>query len=141
MYKYKLSRSSNRRIKEIDSRLTYLVNKVIQISPHDFGIPQHGGLRTAEEQNKLFQQVPKVTNMDGYNKLSYHQSGKAFDIYIYDEHGACWECIEKFKEVADVFKSQFNIMKSEGLFLSNEVLRWGGDWTWKDRPHFEIKSV
>ena len=137
---YKLSKNSKKNIKDVDSRLKTLVNRVIKKSPHDFGIPSNGGFRTAQEQNNLFHQRPKVTQLDGFKNKSYHQSGKAFDIFIYDEHGACWDCVKKYKEVADIIKSEFDSMKEEGIFNVEETLQWGGDWTrFKDLPHFQIK--
>tara|TARA_R110000772_G_scaffold241859_2_gene354221 strand:+ start:274 stop:705 length:432 start_codon:yes stop_codon:yes gene_type:complete len=137
---YKLSKNSKKNIKDVDSRLKTLVNRVIKKSPHDFGIPGNGGFRTAQEQNNLFHQRPKVTQLDGFKNKSYHQSGKAFDIFIYDEHGACWDCVKKYKEVADIIKSEFDSMKEEGIFNVEETLQWGGDWTrFKDLPHFQIK--
>ena len=137
---YKLSKNSKKNIKDVDSRLKTLVNRVIKKSPHDFGIPGNGGFRTAQEQNNLFHQRPKVTQLDGFKNKSYHQSGKAFDIFIYDEHGACWDCVKKYKEVSDIIKSEFDSMKEEGIFNEEETLQWGGDWTrFKDLPHFQIK--
>tara|TARA_R110000796_G_scaffold24935_1_gene70797 strand:- start:92 stop:523 length:432 start_codon:yes stop_codon:yes gene_type:complete len=137
---YKLSKNSKKNIKDVDSRLKTLVNRVIKKSPHDFGIPGNGGFRTAQEQNNLFHQKPKVTQLDGFKNKSYHQSGKAFDIFIYDEHGACWDCVKKYKEVADIIKSEFDLMKEEEIFNVEETLQWGGDWTrFKDLPHFQIK--
>ena len=137
---YKLSKSSKKNIKDVDSRLKTLVNRVIKKSPHDFGIPGNGGFRTAQEQNNLFHQRPKVTQLDGFKNKSYHQSGKAFDIFIYDEHGACWDCVKKYKEVADIIKSEFDSMKEEGIFNVEEALQWGGEWArFKDLPHFQIK--
>lgn len=55
-------------------------------------------LRTAEEQHDLWlkgrdssgnivDQSLVVTNCDGYNKLSNHQSGRAFDLTFADDNG------------------------------------------------------
>ncbi len=141
MGEFKLSRNSKRNLKGVSNSLKILVERVLAKSPHDFGIPQYGGLRTAQEQNNLFWKRPSVTTLDGFNKKSYHQSGKAVDIFVYDEHGACWECKEKYKEISEIFKNEFDLMKEEGLFSENEFLYWGGDWTrFKDLPHFEIKE-
>lgn len=143
MAKYKLSKTSNKRIEGIDQRLQDLVGRVIKISPHDFGIPKDGGIREAKRQYELFIIRPSVTNCDGYKRLSYHQSGKAFDIFLYDEHKACWAkgCYHKYDAIAEVFKSEFKLMKEEGIFEENEIFRWGGDWGRPDRPHFELKTI
>ena len=137
---FKLSKTSKQRIKDIRDPLKELIERSLKKSPHDFGIPANGGKRTAQEQNNLFHQRPKVTHLDGFKKKSYHQSGNAFDIFVYDEHGACWDCREKYKEIADIVKQEFELMKQEGLFKKDEQLFWGGDWTrFKDLPHFEVR--
>ena len=142
MEEYKLSKSSSKNIKGVRESLKKLVKRALKKSTHDFGIPKYGGLRTAHEQYSLYRVQPRVTQLDGFNKKSYHQSGNAVDIFVYDEHGACWDCKHKYKEVADIFKSEFSLMKEEGLFEDNEVLNWGGDWTrFKDLPHFEVRST
>ena len=140
---FKLSRKSKSRLKGIDSRLIKLIERAIKLSLHDFGIPEYGGLRTPQEQNNLFYRRPSVTQLDGFKRKSYHQSGKAFDIFLYDEHGACWDyenCGHKYKEIADLFKQTFNEMVIEEIFGLDEVFEWGGDWTkFKDYPHFQLK--
>ena len=145
MGQFKLSRNSKRNIKGVRDSIRELVERVLKKSPHDFGIPQYGGLRTAQEQNNLYHKRingKRVTHLDGFKKKSYHQSGNAFDIFVFDEHGACWDCKHKYKEIADIVKEEFNLMRAEGLFEENEILRWGGDWTrFKDLPHFEVRAI
>lgn len=136
--KFKLSKSSRANL-DVNEDLIALVKRSLAKSPHDFGIPEDGGFRTPQEQNNLFHRRPKVTQLDGFKKISYHQSGKAFDIFIYDEHGACWECKFKYEEVKEVIFEEFKLMKEEGFFKDKE-LRWGGDWIrFKDLPHFELR--
>ena len=138
---YKLSKNSKKNIKDVDSRLKTLVNRVIKKSPHDFGIPGNGGFRTAQQQNNLFHQKPKVTQLDGFKNKSYHQTGNAFDIFVYDEHGACWDCKDKYKQIANLFKEEYATMKEEGIFEDAEIFAWGGDWIrFKDLPHFQISK-
>jgi|TARA_R110000803_G_scaffold49281_1_gene102426 peptidoglycan L-alanyl-D-glutamate endopeptidase CwlK len=138
---FKLSRSSKKNIKGIDKRLIDLVNRVLAKTEVDFGIPSNGGSRTAQEQNNLFHQRPKVTQLDGFKNKSYHQSGNAFDIFVYDEHGACWDCKDKYKQIADLFKEEYKIMKEESIFEDAEIFSWGGDWIrFKDLPHFQISK-
>ena len=140
MGNFKLSKTSKANLKGVEAELITLIERSLKKSEHDFGIPSNGGLRTAQEQNNLFHQKPRVTWLDGFKKKSYHQSGKAFDIFIYDEHGACWNCVEKYKDVANVIKAEFSLMVEEGIFDKDVVFSWGGDWTkFKDLPHFQIK--
>ena len=140
MGNFKLSKTSKANLKGVKAELITLVERSLKKSEHDFGIPSNGGLRTAQEQNNLFHKKPRVTWKDGFKSKSYHQSGKAFDIFIYDEHGACWDCKDKYKEIADLFKVEFQLMQDEGLFSCDEKLIWGGDWTrFNDLPHFEIR--
>lgn len=142
MADFKLSKSSKLNIKDVKEELKTLVDRVLKKSPHDFGIPTNGGKRTAQQQNNLYHQKPRVTQLDGFKNKSYHQTGNAFDIFILDEHGACWDCRDKYKEVAALFKKEFVLMKEEGLFKENEKFEWGGDWIrFKDLPHFQITIV
>lgn len=133
MGKYKLSKRSLGRLQDVDSVIIAILVDSIghEDCPHDFGIPQHGGKRTASEQNLLYNQVPKVTNKDGYNKKSRHQSGEAFDIYAYVDGKATWS--KKYyyslaKHIKKVAKENYGVN-----------LTWGGDWVrFKDYPHFQI---
>jgi peptidoglycan L-alanyl-D-glutamate endopeptidase CwlK len=87
---YKFSKKSLDTLKTVDGRLQALAHVVLANSEHDFGIPSTGGLRTSEEQNKLYKKG--WSKLDGYNKKSYHQSGLAIDIAVYDKHGLCYDC-------------------------------------------------
>jgi len=138
MEKHNLSRRSKENLSGVKNPIKLLVQRSLKKSKHDFGIPNDGGRRTPQRQNELFLLVPKVTNCDGYIKKSYHQSGMAFDIFLFDEHGACWKCLSKYKEIADTIKQEFKVMQNEGHFCSCERLQWGGDWKHPDRPHFQI---
>lgn len=140
MGKFKLSKSSKKNISGIRKSIIELVERVLAKSEHDFGIPGNGGLRTKEQQRKLYKQRPRVTWVDGFRVRSYHQSGNAVDIFIYDEHKACWECKDKYHHVADLMKLEFKLMQDEGKFKCEEELRWGGDWKKHiDLPHFEVR--
>jgi len=147
MQKYKFGKNSRDRLHGVREELILLANRVIAKSENDFGIPRDGGIRTIEDQQRLFNTLidgKRVTKCDGIKKLSKHQSGEAIDIFLYHSHKkggrkfACWKCLDKYEEIAELFKNEFNLMKGEGLFLENEFLEWGGEWKWKDFPHFQI---
>jgi len=125
-----------------------LIKRALDKSSHDFGIPEYGGKRSTEDQEHLYAigrtielDRKPITHKDGVKSKSIHQFGMAFDIFLYDEHGACWKCTSKYKEIADVIKAEFLLMQKEGHFCTCEKLCWGGDWVnFKDLPHFEIKK-
>lgn len=145
MSKFKLSKSSKNNLKGVRPAIIEIVDRVIKKTEHDFGIPQYGGLRTPQEQNNLYHKRDskgrRITFLDGFKKKSKHQTGDAWDVFVYDEHGACWsdECSFKYDYLAELFKEEFCLMKKEGLFEENEILVWGGDWVkFIDKPHFQI---
>ena len=134
---YKLSKRSRERLNGISTVLIDIIEEGIVNSPFDFGIPQYGGLRTAEDQNKLYQQgrdLPGsiITNVDGYIKKSYHQTGKAFDDYAHVDGRASWH--------ADHLTSIARHLQALALDCYGVNLEWGGAWkNFKDYPHFQIK--
>ena len=127
----RLSNRSKSRLVGINEILVQIATEGVKDSPYDYGIPLTGGLRTAEDQNKLFRQ--KVSKCDGYRKLSYHQSGNAFDIYAYVDGKASWN-IGYYQAIAKHLKEFAKI--NYGVTLLH-----GGDWkNFKDYPHFEIRN-
>jgi peptidoglycan L-alanyl-D-glutamate endopeptidase CwlK len=144
MAKYKLSNRSLERLEGVHPLLIEVIKEGIAESPFDFGIPPFGGLRTVEDQQKLYAKgrtvevgSKPVTYVDGIVKKSNHQAkadgyGWAFDIYIFDheKRRACWN-VEKLSEVAIHL---IKIAQKKGIMLV-----WGGNWTrFKDYPHFEM---
>ena len=85
---FKFSKTSNLRRLGVDCRLIQISDRALEISIVDFGIPKHGGKRTAEEQYRLF--LDGKSRADGTNDLSYHQSGKALDFYAFVDGKASW---------------------------------------------------
>ena len=132
---YKFSRNSEKRLMYLHPNLQKFFIELLKISPYDFSISQ--GVRTAGEQNKLYQQgrtTPGkiITNCDGYKIKSKHQVksdgfGHAGDIAILVDGKVTWE--EKYyKEVARVGR----------VLMQKYNVEWGGDWkNFKDLPHFE----
>lgn len=135
---FKFSKNSLKKLEGLHPNLQKFFRELIKISPYDFSITQ--GVRTAEEQNKLYQQgrtTPGkiVTNCDGYKLKSNHQTksdglGHAGDIAVLVNNKITWE--EKYyKEVA----------MSARILMQKYNIEWGGDWkNFKDLPHFEYKG-
>lgn len=140
---YKLSEKSLERLKDIKPRLLEIVKAGITNSPYDFGIPKYGGFRTAEDQLILYKKGK--SQKDGTKKKSYHQTGNAFDIFLFIDGKASWDK-DKLEEVAKHLKKVAKEQFDEELF-------WGGDWDndgirvdhdpdekFFDGAHFEIRK-
>lgn len=124
---FRLGTNSRKNLEGVDPELIKLIENALKRTKIDFGIPSLGGLRTAEEQKKLF--LAGKSTLDGTEKLSRHQSGQAFDIFAYVDGRASWnkrhlmQCAVAILETA----SQMGI-----------ALEYGGNWSsFPDYPHFE----
>jgi len=133
---FKFSSRSKERLSAVDIRLADLIEDALAVSPIDFGIPLHGGLRTKEEQKALFDD--RKSKFDGYLNSSKHQSGKAVDIFAYVNGKATWDK-EYYYTLAGII---WALAEIKGL-----KIRWGGSWsgsfdfkdqTFNDLGHFEI---
>lgn len=113
----------------VHSDLKAVAYRALEITPYDFGVTC--GTRSASEQNALYKEGK--SQLDGYNKISRHQTGHAIDIKVYDENGKITWDIRYFKAVAGAFKMAANEL--------NIPIIWGGDWTsLVDGPHFELNK-
>lgn len=118
--------------------LQSVAKRAIEITVIDFGIPNLGGLRTASEQHQLF--LDGKSHADGYQKESYHQSGKALDFYAIDpETGKASWAIEHLALVACAL---FRAAMELGIDIE-----WGGFWGngpykkgFTDMPHIQEKK-
>ncbi len=133
---YKLSQRSISRLSETDPRIREIVFEAINSSPIDFGIPEYGGRRSPTEQNTLFKNGK--SKCDGYEKLSRHQSGLAFDIFPYVNGSANWDKRYCFLLAGHILATAHRL---------GYKLKWGGDWdmdmdlddqTFNDLVHFEL---
>lgn len=120
---------TNKRIALLDPRVqgpaTAFINKVEK----EMGIKLRltDGFRTFAKQEELYQQSrdgsgrPWVT--DAHGGKSYHNYGLAFDVGEIKNNGELNYNID--------WKAVSQIAKDTGF-------EWGGDWTKKDRPHFQM---
>jgi len=142
---YTLSETSLKMLKGVHPNLVNFMSELIKISPWNFKIT--AGVRTAEEQNRLYQKgrsAPgaKVTNVDGYKLKSNHQIkfdglGYATDIgvIVNGEYKGTWKDFHYYQDI-------YNVAKEKGL-LEKYGIEWGGNcWrTFKDAPHWQIKGA
>ncbi len=132
---------------KIKDEVKQLIEKAESIVDDNLAIRVVQGLRTIDEQNKIFNQPHDGIDNDGDGKIderdefvskakggaSYHNYGLAIDIcwlfkqpdgtYKYDESKS-WKTGPNFFKVIKIFKEA--------------GYTWGGDWkTIIDTPHFE----
>lgn len=129
-----LSKNSKKNREGIDSRLIEISDLAIQITLVDFGHGPYSGIRSLEDQTKLF--ADGKSKSDGVINVSKHQSGKALDFYAYVDGKATWD-----KEyLAMVAAAHLQAASALGY-----KIKWGGLWKSKkggmygwDMPHIEL---
>ena len=88
------------------------------------------GFRTAKYQKSLYAQGrtrkgPVVTNADGYNNESKHQSSLAVDVVPFHGHDFDWDGKREWWQYLG------HVARKHGL-------EWGGDWkSFVDKPHVQ----
>lgn len=137
---FRFSNSSLERMSGVNSQLVLVFTEALKVSSIDFGIPQDGGLRSAERQNEMFLDPDIKTGCDGYENESNHQTGDALDFYAYIGGKASWEKHHLSMVAATLMLTAARLRK-EGK-ISIEV-KWGGTFGsstfngW-DMPHMEV---
>ena len=136
---WRFSENSLKNREGVDSRLIYISDLALTISPIDFGIPKDGGLRTAERQQELH--LAGKSRCDGYLHKSFHQTGKALDFYAFVHGKASWE-VQHLTMVGAAFL--------QAAVSLGYPIRWGGFFKpfndepfnhgW-DCPHIELMDV
>tara|TARA_R100000544_G_scaffold20565_1_gene10000 strand:- start:11683 stop:12069 length:387 start_codon:yes stop_codon:yes gene_type:complete len=125
---FKLSEKSKSRLEGVDLQLIICIEMALKVSKVDFGIPADGGIRTAKRQKELFDKG--ASKCDGYTNKSYHQTGKAFDVFAYVDGKASWQPEHLTKVAAAILQCAVQL----GI-----QLEWGGLWkNFTDMPHFQI---
>lgn len=123
---FTFSARSNARLDTVHPDLRAVARRAIQLTKFDFGIT--AGKRTAAEQYELF--TKKASQLDGYNKISRHQTGHAIDFVVWFNGNITWD-FKYYEEVSKAFKQA---SKELGI-----PVVWGGDWSkFKDGPHVEL---
>jgi peptidoglycan L-alanyl-D-glutamate endopeptidase CwlK len=127
---FKLGQNSLNNRAGVDPRLIEIDDRAIQITIIDYGHPEHAGLRTTEDQAALF--TAGKSKCDGRVNKSYHQTGRALDVYAYVDGKASWET----EHLALVATAYLQAAAELGYKLT-----WGGLWTgFQDMPHFQLED-
>lgn len=128
---FNLSKKSRLHLVGVHPDIVLAVEEGIKLSLVDFGIPPLGGFRTAEEQKDLF--LKGASRLDGYEKASYHQSGRAVDIYAYANGKASYDPLHLSQCAAAILQGG----AKHGIHLE-----WGGLWSkFQDMPHFQLPKI
>lgn len=123
----KVSKRTLKNLSGVNSKLALIVGMVLARDKVDLTIIS--GFRTAQKQNKIF--LDGRSQLDGYNKISYHQTGNAIDFIPYPFVINDWRDVNKFVLIGQELKLA---AKHLGFNYS-----YGGDWkTFKDYGHFEL---
>lgn len=133
--RYVLGTRSKKNLEGVHPDMVAVVKEAIRITNQDFTVIW--GVRTAEQQNELYQKGRTkpgniVTYKDGYRKKSNHQAksdgyGHAVDLVPYPID---WNDWTKFELINDA-------MQEAGRSLGVKVI-WGGNWKFRDAAHFEL---
>ena len=115
---YTLSRKSRSKLEGVHPHLVAVVERAIEITDQDFSVLE--GLRTYERQEYLYN-TGKSKTMN-----SRHLTGHAVDLAPYP---LSWDW-EYFYPIADAMK--------QAAYELDVAIEWGGDWRWKDGPHFQL---
>ena len=127
---FQLGKNSMKNMEGIDDRLIDIAELAISFSPIDFGIPSDGGFRDETCQAKLY--TAGKSKCDGRNNKSYHQTGKAVDVFGYVDGKASWDTLHLTTIATCLLQASSQL---------GHELQWGGLWKgFKDLPHFQIRD-
>lgn len=117
---YKLGSRSLANLRGVHPDLVAVVKRAIELTPIDFTVTE--GLRTKERQAQLLKAgASKTMN-------SRHITGHAVDLAAWVD-GIRWDW-PLYAKIAIAMKTAASEL--------NVPIIWGGDWKFKDGPHFEL---
>lgn len=118
------SKRSSEKLDTCHKDLILICSKAIEI--YDFSVLC--GYRNKEEQAEAFKK--------GYSKVNYplsrhnHLPSNAIDLAPYPID---FKDINRFYKLAGIIKAI--------AYLKGIKIKWGGEWTFKDYPHFQLEKL
>ena len=129
-----LSKTSLKRLENVDERLVEVVKQAIKETKVDFFVVS--GYRTAEEQNELYKKG--LSECDGYKNKSTHQLHLAVDICPLRNGQPLWKLEGNEKEWLEVGRAMLRSARLLGV-----CLEWGLTYNISntyDIGHFQINE-
>lgn len=137
-----MDKNSAAKLAKVHPVLSQKITQVIALAANvglDVRVVQ--GLRTFEEQTKLYNQPWDKRDNDGDGRIdekdekvtnakagqSNHNYGLACDLCVFVNGKPDWNNLQNFATI--------------GRLAKQVGLEWGGDWKFKDRPHVQLKGL
>ncbi len=133
---YKFGRGSLKRAEGVNPDLIECAKRALSRSKYDMTIPWMGGVRSAEDQHKIY--LDGNSKCDGYENLSYHQTGNAIDVIPVGNIEAAYKNTRALNYFARLMLEEWQDMLTYGE--ATGIMVWGGTFgsTGWDKPHFEV---
>lgn len=137
-----MDKRSKERLAKVHPELAIRVEALIEsLAARNYDVRVVQGLRTIEEQNKLFNQPRDGRDNDGDGRIdeadekvtnarggqSNHNYGLACDLCRFKDGQPDWNDLAAFKVI--------------GQEAKRLGLEWGGDWKFTDRPHVQLRGM
>lgn len=123
----KASKRTRDNLKGVNEKLVMLAGYALAISEQDFFVNE--GLRSTAKQQEYFK--TGASQLDGINKKSKHQLGRAIDVYYVG-----WKNTDKVKDPR--WEKVYKAFRTAAANLHINIV-FGANWkSFKDNPHIEL---
>ena len=123
----KASKRTRDNLKGVNEKLVMLAGYALAISEQDFFVNE--GLRSTAKQQEYYK--AGASQLDGINKKSKHQLGRAIDVYYVG-----WKNTDKVNDPR--WEKVYKAFRTAAENLHINII-FGANWkTFKDNPHIEL---
>lgn len=123
----KASKRTRDNLKGVNEKLVMLAGYALAISEQDFFVNE--GLRSTAKQQEYYK--TGASQLDGINKKSKHQIGRAIDVYYVG-----WKNTDKVNDPR--WEKVYEAFRTAAANLHINIV-FGANWkSFKDNPHIEL---
>ena len=123
----KASKRTRDNLKGVNEKLVMLAGYALAISEQDFFVNE--GLRSTAKQQEYYK--TGASQLDGINKKSKHQLGRAIDVYYVG-----WKNTDKVNDPR--WEKVYEAFRTAAANLHINIV-FGANWkSFKDNPHIEL---